>query len=147
MPEHQRLDYDYLVAALKLRFWDKYLAQLHHSQLRNRVQLFKEDLTTFDFDVERLSRLAFSNCPSDIQERIAAAQFVDGIYNEDVQQMVRLTNPINLKDALSKALEIESAKSASRMSRKIRMASCDEEVSVNAARYYKTPDQRYNQSG
>ncbi|VEN48518.1 unnamed protein product, partial [Callosobruchus maculatus] len=51
-------DYDKITSALRLRFGDAHLIELLHSQLHNRTQQAKEDLTTFAYEVQSLAKRA-----------------------------------------------------------------------------------------
>nr|CAH7728854.1 unnamed protein product [Callosobruchus chinensis] len=66
---------------------------LLHSQLHNRTQQAREDLTTFAYAVQSLVKRAFVNSPIETQEYVAARQFVEGIVDLDVQRIVRLSSP------------------------------------------------------
>nr|CAH7757858.1 unnamed protein product [Callosobruchus chinensis] len=101
--------------------------ELLHGQVQNRMQQAKENLTTFGYEVQ-----AFINSPIEIQEYVAARQFVEGIANLDVQRIVSLSSPKNVQDALVKALETEAATKATRMTRRVRSVEEDDEVEVRA---------------
>ncbi|VEN53744.1 unnamed protein product, partial [Callosobruchus maculatus] len=51
-------DYDKITSGLKLRFGDAHLTELLHGQLHNRTQQAKEDLTTFAYEVQSLTKRA-----------------------------------------------------------------------------------------
>ena len=68
----------------------------------------------FGSDVDRVAKLAFADCPLEAQERIATLQFIDGISDTDVQDLVRMAQPKSLPDALSKALGFETSRQATR---------------------------------
>nr|CAH7745577.1 unnamed protein product [Callosobruchus chinensis] len=117
-------DYSKITSTLKLRFADAHLTELLHGQLHNRTQQAKEDLPTFAHEVQSLAKRAFVNSPIEMQEYVAARQFVEGIADLDVQRIVRLSSPRTLQDALVKALKIEAATKAVRMRRRVPYISC-----------------------
>ncbi|GFU26230.1 retrovirus-related Pol polyprotein from transposon 297 [Trichonephila clavipes] len=68
LPETQRLDFDALVNALELRFGEKCVKDYSRLQLKSRQQKVskRSELAT---DVERLSHLAFSDCPTEAAQQ------------------------------------------------------------------------------
>ncbi|GFV11195.1 gag-Pol polyprotein [Trichonephila clavipes] len=78
LPETQRLDFDALVNALELRFGEKCVKDYSRLQLKSRQQKVSETLQELATDVERLSHLAFSDCPTEVREVLALQHFVDG---------------------------------------------------------------------
>ncbi|GFT44495.1 gag-Pol polyprotein [Trichonephila clavipes] len=78
LPETQRLDFDALVNALELRFGEKCAKDYSRLQLKSRQQKVSETLQELATDVERLSHLAFSNCPTEVREVLALQHFIDG---------------------------------------------------------------------
>ncbi|GFW57643.1 gag-Pol polyprotein [Trichonephila clavipes] len=71
LPETQRLDFDALVNALELRFGEKCVKDYSRLQLKSRQQKVSETLQELATDVERLSHLAFSDCPTEVREVLA----------------------------------------------------------------------------
>ncbi|VEN63443.1 unnamed protein product [Callosobruchus maculatus] len=65
-------DYDKVTSALKLRFGDAQLTELLPCQRHNWTQQAKEDLTTFAYEVQSLSKRAFINSPAETQEYVAS---------------------------------------------------------------------------
>ncbi|GFX64881.1 CCHC-type domain-containing protein [Trichonephila clavipes] len=65
LPETQRLDFDALVNALELRFGEKCVKDYSRLQLKSRQQKVSETLQELATDVERLSHVAFSDCPTE----------------------------------------------------------------------------------
>nr|CAD7201211.1 unnamed protein product [Timema douglasi] len=108
--EPTRLDYDALTSALVLRFGDKHLRHLYHAQLKNRVQRPNESLAELAADVERLSQLALEGCPADTRDVITVGAFLDAISDREVQQTVRVAGLRTMREALARALEVESPK-------------------------------------
>ncbi|GFY29299.1 gag-Pol polyprotein [Trichonephila clavipes] len=79
LPETQRLDIDALVNALELRFGEKCVKDYSRLQLKSRQQKVSETLQELATDVERLSHLAFSDCPTEVREVLALQHFIDGV--------------------------------------------------------------------
>ncbi|GFX85357.1 gag-Pol polyprotein [Trichonephila clavipes] len=79
LPETQRLDFDALVNALELRFGEKCVKDYSRLQLKSRQQKVSETLQELATDVERLSHLAFSDCPTEVREVLALQHFIDGV--------------------------------------------------------------------
>lgn len=69
-------------------------------------------------DIQRLTYLAFSDCPDHAKQRISLGQFVDGIYDLELQQRVRDAAPETLEKALSIAVRAEASRVASRLRRR-----------------------------
>nr|CAH7713077.1 unnamed protein product [Callosobruchus chinensis] len=90
------------------------------SSLHNTTHQVKEDLTTFSYEVQSLAKRAIVNSPIETQNYVAARQFVEGIADLEVQRIVRLSSPRTLQDARDKALEIQAATKATRMTRRRR---------------------------
>ncbi|KAJ3645651.1 hypothetical protein Zmor_023292 [Zophobas morio] len=133
LPQEDRLNYEKLTSALKLRFGDAHLAELLYGQLRNRIQSLNEDLTSYAYEVQTLAKKVFVNSPLETQELVASKQFVEGIEDIEVQKIVRLSSPRTLQDALVKALDIEAAIKATRLTKIIRTVEAEEEYEVKAA--------------
>ncbi|GFV16847.1 gag-Pol polyprotein [Trichonephila clavipes] len=79
LPETQRLDFDALVNALELRFGEKCVKDYSRLQLKSRQQKVSETLQELATDVERLSHLAFSDCPTEVREVLTLQHFIDGV--------------------------------------------------------------------
>nr|CAH7726215.1 unnamed protein product [Callosobruchus chinensis] len=90
---------------------------------------------TFAYEVQSLAKRAFLNSPFETQEYVAARQLVEGIADLDVQRIVSLSSPRTLQDALVKALEIEAATKAKRMTSRVRSVEEDDEVEVIATSF------------
>lgn len=125
--EHERGNYAALVARLKTRYGTSNLVQLNHHKLHARRQGAKEDLAQYAFDVEGLTRLSFQGAPMEVQEQVAVRQFTEGLYSERTQEAVILANPKTLREALTKAVEVESIRQTFRRESRVRAAVADEE--------------------
>lgn len=139
-----RCSYPKLVEALKLRFLGQ-IKQINHAQLRSRLQKPREDLAEFAADVERLTRVVFKDCPKDAQDRIAIIQFIDGISNLDIHDLVRMANPKSFYEAVSKAVELEASRNATRASRQ-NVRSVEAENVSPPRRWYRNNRRRFPNS-
>ncbi|GFW30483.1 retrovirus-related Pol polyprotein from transposon 412 [Trichonephila clavipes] len=117
LPETQRLDFDALVNALELRFGEKCVKDYSRLQLKSRQQKVSETLQELATDVERLSHLAFSDCPTEVREVLALQNFIDGVRDPEIQKALRMVDLKDLKGALVFAMKFEAAQQATRKDR------------------------------
>lgn len=111
-------DFTRLCAEMDKRFSADHEKHLAHLQLRCRVQKSDERLADFATDLQRLTNIAFSDCPENAKNRIALAQFVDGISDVEIQHRVREAAPSTIDSALQHALQIQASFIATRMARR-----------------------------
>ncbi|GFV89394.1 retrovirus-related Pol polyprotein from transposon 412 [Trichonephila clavipes] len=117
LPETQRLDFDALVNALELRFGEKCVKDYSRLQLKSRQQKVSETLQELATDVERLSHLAFSDCPTEVREVLALQHFIDGVRDPEIQKALQMADLEDLKGALVFAMKFEAAQQATRKDR------------------------------
>ncbi|GFU12275.1 gag-Pol polyprotein [Trichonephila clavipes] len=117
LPETQRLDFDALANALELRFGEKCVKDYSRLQLKSRQQKVSETLQELATDVERLSHLAFSDCPTEVREVLALQHFIDGVRDPEIQKALRMADLKDLKGALVFAMKFEAAQQATRKDR------------------------------
>ncbi|GFT76153.1 retrovirus-related Pol polyprotein from transposon 17.6 [Trichonephila clavipes] len=117
LTETQRLDFDALVNALELRFGEKCVKDYSRLQLKSRQQKVSETLQELATDVERLSHLAFSDCPTEVREVLALQHFIDGVRDPEIQKALRMADLKDLKGALVFAMKFEAAQQATRKDR------------------------------
>ncbi|GFY19661.1 retrovirus-related Pol polyprotein from transposon 297 [Trichonephila clavipes] len=117
LPETQRLDFDALVNALELRFGEKCVKDYSRLQLKSRQQKVSETLQELATDVERLSHLAFSDCPTEVREVLALQHFIDGVRDPEIQKALRMADLKDLKGTLVFAMKFEAAQQATRKDR------------------------------
>ncbi|GFW24481.1 retrovirus-related Pol polyprotein from transposon 412 [Trichonephila clavipes] len=117
LPETQRPDFDALVNALELRFGEKCVKDYSRLQLKSRQQKVSETLQELATDVERLSHLAFSDCPTEVREVLALQHFIDGVRDPEIQKALRMADLKDLKGALVFAMKFEAAQQATRKNR------------------------------
>ncbi|GFW21873.1 retrovirus-related Pol polyprotein from transposon 412 [Trichonephila clavipes] len=117
LPEIQRLDFDALVNALELRFGEKCVKDYSRLQLKSQQQKVSETLQELATDVERLSHLAFSDCPTEVREVLALQHFIDGVRDPEILKALRMADLKDLKGALVFAMKFEAAQQATRKDR------------------------------
>ena len=93
------------------------MAQTFYTQFTNRRQKFGEDLSTFDSDIERLSRLAYSKCSFEVQDKIVCAQFIAGLSDSFVKQTLQLEAQFSLRAAIERAMAIKVIQESSFLER------------------------------
>ncbi|GFT02247.1 CCHC-type domain-containing protein [Nephila pilipes] len=117
VPEEEQLNFEALTEALELRFGEKCLKDFSRLQLKSRQQRQSETLQDLATDVERLSHLAFADCPADVRDTLALQYFIDGVKDPEIQKALRLAELKDLKSALVYGLKYEAAQQASRRDR------------------------------
>ena len=76
-----------------------------------RRQRSRESLQEFEANIDRLTRLAYSEESEDFRKWISLIMFIDGIRDSQLQ-VLRMAWHDNKSDALVHALRFEAAKSA-----------------------------------
>lgn len=127
VPPEKQWDYNHLVSVLSLRFGSEHRTGLHRASLRNRTQRLSEELTEFAYELERLAKLSFPDCPAEVQDQMALMYFLDGVADAEVQKMLRYAAPKTLQEALTRALEVESVACLTRPGRRVRELTADVE--------------------
>ncbi|GFX48939.1 retrovirus-related Pol polyprotein from transposon 412 [Trichonephila clavipes] len=89
--------------------WDSQTKACHRLQLKSRQQKVSETLQELATDVERLSHLAFSDCPTEVREVLALQHFIDGVRDPEIQKALRMADLKDLKGALVFAMKFEAA--------------------------------------
>lgn len=95
-----------LKSKLELQFGDSYLSATYYTQFTNRRQKFGENLSDLGADIDRLSRLAYSECSDEVREKIACAQFINAINDRFVKRTLQLEGITSLKLAIERAKTI-----------------------------------------
>ncbi|GFX95482.1 CCHC-type domain-containing protein [Trichonephila clavipes] len=83
----------------------------------SRQQKVSETLQELATDIERLSHLAFSDCPTEVREVLALQHFIDGVRDPEIQKALRMADLKDLKGALVFAMKFEAAQQATRKDR------------------------------
>ncbi|GFX28108.1 retrovirus-related Pol polyprotein from transposon 297 [Trichonephila clavipes] len=97
--------------------WDSQTKACHRLQLKSRQQKVSETLQELATDAERLSHLAFSDCPTEVREVLALQHFIDGVRDPEIQKALRMADLKDLKGALVFAMKFEAAQQATRKDR------------------------------
>ncbi|KAF8788371.1 hypothetical protein HNY73_009877 [Argiope bruennichi] len=82
-------------------------------QFKSRRQRSGECLQELVSEIERLSLIAFPDCPTDIRDIPGLEYFVDAIRDPDIQTSVRLSDAKDLKSALVFHMKVETTHLAS----------------------------------
>ncbi|KAJ8914504.1 hypothetical protein NQ315_002777 [Exocentrus adspersus] len=112
--------YATLTSALEKRYGDAHLQHVYQAQLRRRRQRFEETLQQYEADISRIVNLAYPTAPAEVIEQLSVSNFIEGLRDPEIGQLVRLARHKTISEALAQALEIEAAKQASRGTSKIR---------------------------
>ncbi|GFS89464.1 retrovirus-related Pol polyprotein from transposon 412 [Nephila pilipes] len=94
LPEEQRHDFQALSGALELRFGGKCTKEYSRLQLKSRYQNAGESLQESADDIQRLSHLAFSDCPVETRQDLALQHFIDSVRDLEIQKALRLIKDI-----------------------------------------------------
>lgn len=101
------LDFSELRAKLELLFGEGNLTQNYYSLFTNRKQKFGEDLASFGAELERLSRLAYPECPYAVRDKIACAQFISALYDGFLRRTLQLEGITSLNLAVERAKTVK----------------------------------------
>ncbi|GBM41570.1 hypothetical protein AVEN_100602-1 [Araneus ventricosus] len=115
--------------ALESRFGDSHLMQFYRTELKTRRQKPGENLQELAADVERLMSLAYTECPLDVRESLAAQYFVDTIRDEDTRHLTRLMDAKDLKSSLAYIMKYEAARTVSKTFRHVRSRETEDHTS------------------
>ncbi|KAJ8918204.1 hypothetical protein NQ315_014071 [Exocentrus adspersus] len=107
-------NYATLTGALERRYGDAHLQHVYQAQLRSWRQRFEETLQQYEADISRMVNLAYPKAPAKIIEQLAVSNFVEGLRDPEIGQLVGLARHKTMSEALTHALEIEDVKEASR---------------------------------
>lgn len=105
--ELEKLSFSELKSKLEFRFGEGHLSQAYYSQFTNRKQKNGEDFVTFGAELERLARLAYSECSHESQDKIACAQFISALTSGFVKRTLQLENITSLKTAVQRAKAVK----------------------------------------
>ncbi|GBN61398.1 hypothetical protein AVEN_173805-1 [Araneus ventricosus] len=115
--------------ALEFRFGESHLTQFYRTELKTRRQKPGESLQELAADVKRLMSLAYTECPLDVRESLAAQYFVDAIRDEDTQHSTRLMDAKDLISSLAYSMKYEAARTVSKTSRHVRSMEMEDHTS------------------
>jgi len=81
--------------------------QNYYSQFTSCKQKFGENIASFGSDIEKLSQLAYPECPDSIRDKVACAQFVSVLSDGFVKRTLQLEGAISLRIAIERAKAIK----------------------------------------
>lgn len=113
--ELENLSYGEIKSKLELRFGEGegHLSQTFYAQFTNRKQKFGEDLASLGADLERLSRLAYSECSLEMRDKIACAQFIIAVSDGFLRRTLQLEGITSLHSAIERAKAIKTIQETS----------------------------------
>ena len=97
-----------LIEALESRYGSKHQTETYRAQLRCRTRKREETLPELAQAVQRLTRQAYPNAPTSLQDILARDHFIDALPESEVRWRIDQARPRSLRDALTTALEIEA---------------------------------------
>lgn len=103
----EELTFAELKSKLELLFGDGNLTQNYYSLFTNRRQKYGEDFASFGAELERLSRLAYPECPFTVRDKIACAQFVSALSDNFVKRTLQLEGVTSLNLAIERGKAIK----------------------------------------
>ena len=109
-----RQNYQKLVQALQDRFAPSNQTELYRAQLRERRQKASETLPEMGQDIRRLTNLAYPTASNELKEVLATEQFLDGLFDPEMRLKIKQARPVNLNDAIQRAVELEAFNRAER---------------------------------
>lgn len=103
----EELTFAELRSKLELLFGDGNSTQNYYSLFTNRKQKYGEDFASFGAELERLSRLAYPECPFTVRDKIACARFVSALIDGFVRRTLQLEGIASLGLAIERAKAIK----------------------------------------
>lgn len=103
----ENIEFADLKEKLELRFGENLSSQNYYCQFTNRKQKFGESLASFAADLERLSQMAYPECPHSVRDKIACAQFVSALSDNFVRRTLQLEGVTSLRIATERAKTIK----------------------------------------
>ncbi|KAF6214724.1 hypothetical protein GE061_009467 [Apolygus lucorum] len=126
VPEDQRY-LSTMEDALSRRFGAQGQARLFLARLRQRIQGASEDVASFAADVESLARRAMPS--EEAREAVAVEQFLNGLRNQRVRELVISGDPTTLRDAMIRAAMLEAGLCSNRL-QQVRSVAWDDDTSL-----------------
>ena len=109
----QRSVYSCVVGALERRFGQHLQAEVYRARLRGRVRGPGEPLPRLAQDVETLVRRAYPAATEEMVAALSQDYFVDSLRDRQLQLYIKQAHPKGVREALSRALEMEAFTRAS----------------------------------
>ncbi|KAK2577752.1 hypothetical protein KPH14_011855, partial [Odynerus spinipes] len=107
-------DWNALVLALEFKYGAKNLANLSYVMFQNYKQRRGQSLSD-----SASAQNAFSDCPLEMRDKLAASQFVSALADEERKRTLRLGGFTSLRAAVVRAIEFEAVESLSSETRKV----------------------------
>ena len=104
---HERT-WDALEAALRRRFQPVGQDSLHQSRLMGMKKTANQGLAAFASEIRKVGRLAFSDVPETVRERLLADQFVRGVGSHDLSVLMCSRKVQSLDGAVQLAQELDA---------------------------------------
>mgnify|MGYP002717615413 CR=1 FL=1 len=101
------INFSEIKSKLELLFGEGNLTQNYYSLFTNRRQKFGEDLASFGAELERLSRLAYPECPYAVRDKIACAQFISALSDGFLRRTLQLEGITSLNLAVERAKTVK----------------------------------------
>lgn len=114
LDDHQRHDYESLVACLNQRFGPEHQTEMFRAILHNRTRQPRETLPDLAHEIRKLVRLAYPTGERTIIETIALEHFIDALSDPDTKWRIQQTRPRTLDQAVRIAVELEAFQAANR---------------------------------
>ena len=109
-----RQNYQKLIQALQDRFAPSNQTELYRAQLREGRQKASETLPEMGQEIRHLTNLAYPTASSELKEVLATEQFLDGLFDPEMRLKIKQARPVNLNDAIQRAVELEAFSRAER---------------------------------
>jgi hypothetical protein len=126
IPMADRQNFDVLLRRMEMRFGHQHMDQLYRSQLKNRIQKPNESLQEFESDIAHLVRKAYPSVDDGVYETLAIERFLDGLWEPETQQAIKLARPQTLSEALTQALEFEAVQQSVKGHARVRAAEAED---------------------
>ncbi|XP_028419213.1 uncharacterized protein LOC114544926 [Dendronephthya gigantea] len=114
LSDRERRDYRTLVSTLTTCFGMAHQSELARAKLKCRGKNREESMAELAESVETLTRTAYPDASTDLQDVIARDNFIDALPDDDMRLRIRQLRPSSLQVALQNAMELESFHQASR---------------------------------
>ncbi|KFM76840.1 hypothetical protein X975_19817, partial [Stegodyphus mimosarum] len=95
-------------------FWREVFKRLQQASVKILPTKPTETLQELATYVERLSHVAFSECPTETREILSLQYFIDGIRDSEIQKVLRMVDVKDIKNALVYAMKFEAAQQTTR---------------------------------
>lgn len=108
LSSEQRSSYLCVVEGLQRRFGQQHQAEVYRARLKGRVRGRGEPLPALAQDMESLVRRAYPMAPEDMVAVLSCDHFIHALQQQQLQIYVKQAHPRDLREALARAMELES---------------------------------------